>query len=451
MTVLKINITMKRYLIIMMFSVVSVLAMAQRTDVTGRVTDGSGEPLAGVFVLEKDTDNGTSTDASGRYSIKVPSDASLIFTSIGFKELIVPVSGYTIIDITLEEDSQMLDETVVIGYGSQKSRDLTAPIVNIKGDDLTRHVASSPMSGIQGRVPGVQITGSGAPGASPSVKIRGSGSIGDYAQPLYIVDGAFVDNLDFISPNDIEDMTVLKDASASAIYGVRAANGVVIITTRHGTKGAPAILYDGYVGVQIPVNVMKLANKSQYIGLLNEANSSVAGYEPKDPSKLPAGVDWYSVLLRNAMTQNHSLGVSGATDKTNYSAGLSYFNQEGILNAENAYDRLNFRSKLDQTVNSWLSVGVNIVLSRYTRTSSDNNAFFQAFVNPPVYDIYNDANEAAYPVKYDSPQLYGFGNSYANPVAVARYNENSEKGTNLVFSTYAQLSFLNGKLNFKTS
>ena len=112
---------------------------------------------------------------------------------------------------------------------------------------------------------------------------------------------------------------------------------------------------------------------------------------------------------------------------------------------------LNFRSKLDQTVNSWLSVGVNIVLSRYTRTSSDNNAFFQAFVNPPVYDIYNDANEAAYPVKYDSPQLYGFGNSYANPVAVARYNENSEKGTNLVFSTYAQLSFLNGKLNFKTS
>ena len=334
----------------MIFSVVSVIATAQKTNVTGKVTDGSGEPLAGVFVLQKDTDNGTSTNASGEYSINVPADASLIFTSIGFREIIVPVRGYKTIDVTLEEDSQMLDETVVIGYGSQKSRDLTAPIVNIQGDDLTRHVASSPMSGIQGRVPGVQIIGSGAPGASPFVKIRGSGSIGDYAQPLYIVDGALVDNLDFISPNDIEDMTVLKDASASAIYGVRAANGVVIITTKRGSKGGPAIVYDGYVGVQIPVNVMKLADKTQYIDMLNEANSSVSGYVPKDPSKFPAGVDWYSALLRNALTQNHSLGVSGAADKTNYSAGLSYFNQEGILNAENAYDRLNFRSKLDQTV-----------------------------------------------------------------------------------------------------
>ena len=425
--------------------------MAQQNNVTGRVTDGSGEPLAGVFILQKDTNNGTSTNEAGEYSIKVPPDATLIFTSIGFKELLVPVKGFNKIDVTLEDDSQMLDETIVVGYGSQKSRDLTAPIINIKGDDLTRHVASSPMSGIQGRVAGVQITGSGAPGASPSVKIRGSGSIGDYAQPLYVVDGAFVDNIDFISPNDIEDMTVLKDASASAIYGVRAANGVVIITTKRGSKGSPAIAYDGYVGLQCPVNVMDLADKTQYIDMLNEANAAVSGYEPKDPSKFPAGVDWYSVLLRNAMTQNHSLGVSGATDKTNYSAGLSYFNQEGVLNAENAYDRLNFRSKLDQTVTSWLSMGFNVVLSRYTRTSSDNNAFFQAFVNPPVYDIYNESNSAAYPVKYDSPQLHGFGNSYANPVAVARYNENSEKGTNMVFSTYAQLSFLNGKLNLKTS
>ena len=435
----------------MIFSAICVLSMAQTNVVTGKVTDGSGEPVAGVFVFQKHTENGTTTNADGEYSINVPSGASLVFTCIGFKDFVVPVNGFKQLDVTLEDDSLMLDETIVVGYGSQKSKDLTAPIANIKGDDLARHIASSPMSAIQGRVAGVQVTGNGAPGSSPSVKIRGSGSIGDYAQPLYIVDGAFVDNLDFISPNDIQDMTVLKDASASAIYGVRAANGVVIITTKRGTKGSPSIGYDGYVGVQVPVNVMNLANKGQYLDLLNEANAGVDGYVPKTPSQFPASVDWYSLLLRNAFTQNHSLGVSGATDKTNYSFGISYFNQEGILNAENAYDRLNFRAKVDQTVTAWLSVGANILLSRYTRTSSDNSAFFQAFVNPPVYNVYNDLNKAAYPVKYDSPQLYGFGNSYANPYAVAQYNDNTEKGTNMVFSTYAQLSLLSGKLNIKTA
>ena len=442
---------MKRTLLIIFLSVLCVSAFAQDITVNGKVVDTSGAPLPGVFVQHKGTNQVTTTDSAGDYTITVPYDASLVFTCIGFKENPVSVRGREEINVVLEEDSELLDEIVVVGYGTQKSKDLTAPIVNIKGDELTRHVASGPMSGIQGRVAGVQITGSGAPGASPSVRIRGMGSIGDYAQPLYIVDGAFVDNLDFISPSDIQDMTVLKDASASAIYGVRAANGVVIISTKKGTKGKADITYDGYAGVQVPVNVMKLADKYQYIELLNEANASVSGYVPKDPSRFPAGVDWYSVLLRKAFTQSHALDVSGATDKTSYSAGLSYFHQDGILDAENSYDRLNFRASLGQTVTSWLSVGANILLSNYTRTSSDNNAFFQAFVNPPVYDVYNDSNKAAYPVKYDSPQLYGFGNSYANPYAVADYNDNMEKGYNLVFSTYAQLNFLDGKLNLKTA
>ena len=442
---------MKRTFIIILLSLLSVAVQAQDITVKGKVEDSSGAPLAGVFVLHQGTELGTFTDSAGEYSINVPEDAAIVFVCIGFKDIVVPVQGRGLIDVVMEEDLQMLDETVVVGYGTQKSKDLTAPIVNIKGDDLARHIASSPMSGIQGRIAGVQITSSGAPGASPSVRIRGMGSIGDYAQPLYVVDGAFVDNLDFISPNDIHDMTVLKDASASAIYGVRAANGVVIITTKRGMQGRANITYDGYAGVQVPVNVMKLADREQYVDMLNEANAAIAGYEPKDPSQFPATQDWYSVLLRNAFTQNHSLDVSGATDKTNYSMGLSYFTQDGILDADNSYERLNFRTRVDQTVTSWLDVGVNVLLSRYTRSSSDTNAFFQAFVNPPVYNIYNDSNKVAYPEKFDSPQLYGFGNSYANPYAVARYNENSEKGTNLVFSTYAQLSLLDGKLKMKTS
>ena len=226
---------------------------------------------------------------------------------------------------------------------------------------------------------------------------------------------------------------------------------MVIITTKKGAYGKVSVTYDGYVGVQVPVNVMKLAGRDQYVEMLNEANASIGGYVPKDPSAYPASTDWYSSLLRNALTHSHSLDASGATEKTSYAMGLSYFNQDGILKADNVYDRLNFRARLDQQVTPWLDMGVSTVVSRYSKTWADGNAFFQAFVNPPVYGIYNDDNAAAYPVKYDSPQLYGFSNAYANPYAVAQYNENTEKGLNLVFATYAELQFLSDRLKLRTS
>ena len=397
------------------------------------------------------TSNTVSTDNAGRYTIGVPPQSSLLFSCIGYKDVSVQLFDRTVIDVVMQEDAQALDEIIVTGYGSQKSKDLTAPIVSIKGEELSRQVNSHPMSSLQGKVAGVQVISSGAPGSSPSVRIRGTGSIGDYANPLYVVDGVFVDDLGFLSPGDIQEMTVLKDASASAIYGVRAANGVVIITTRRGQTGKAIITYDGYVGIQTPVNVMKLAGRDQYVELLNEANASVPGYVPKVASDYPNTTDWYAALLRNALTHSHSLDVSGANDKTNYSVGLAYYDQEGIMKADNNYDRLNFRARLDQTVSKWLDLGVNTVVSRYAQTTSDASAFFQAFVNPPVYGVINNDNTAAYPVKYDSPQLYGFGNSYANPYAIAHYNENGEKGLNLVFSVYAQAQFLDNRLKLRTS
>ena len=443
---------MKRHILLSMCVLLTALAAnAQNVNVSGIVTESSGVPLPGVFVLQSGTSNGVSTDDQGCYSINVPPESTLQFSCIGFKDVSISLNDRTVIDVVMQEDTQMLEETVVIGYGTQKSKDLTAPIVSIKGEELSRQVSSDPMSAIQGKIAGVQIISSGAPGSSPTVKIRGMGSIGEYANPLYIVDGVFVDNLDFIGSGDIQDITVLKDASAAAIYGVRAANGVVIITTRQGSSSKVSITYDGYVGVQTPVNVMKLANLEQYVDLLNEANSSVGGYVPKKPSDYPMSTDWYSSILRNALIHNHSLDVSGATLKTKYALGLSYLDQDGILIADNSYDRINFRVRLDQEVVTWLTVGANAVVSRNSRTWADGNAFFQAFVNPPVYGIYNDDNADAYPVKYDAPQLYGFGNSYANPYAVAQYNENSEKEFNLVFSTYAQLQFLDSRLKVRTS
>ena len=442
---------MKRISILFILLLIAFAAGAQNVNVSGKVTDSSGGPLPGVFVQQSGTSNAVSTDNAGRYTISVPPQSSLLFSCIGYQDTSVQLYDRTVIDVVMQEDTQALDEIIVTGYGSQKSKDLTAPIVSIKGEELSRQVNSHPMSSLQGKVAGVQVISSGAPGSSPSVRIRGTGSIGDYANPLYVVDGVFVDDLGFLSPGDIQEMTVLKDASASAIYGVRAANGVVIITTRRGQTGKATITYDGYVGIQTPVNVMKLAGRDQYVELLNEANASVPGYVPKVASDYPYTTDWYATLLRNALTHSHSLDVSGANDKTNYSVGLAYYDQEGIMKADNNYDRLNFRARLDQTVSKWLDLGVNTVVSRYAQTTSDASAFFQAFVNPPVYGVINNDNTAAYPVKYDSPQLYGFGNSYANPYAIAHYNENGEKGLNLVFSVYAQAQFLDNRLKLRTS
>ena len=442
---------MKRISILFILLLIAFAAGAQNVNVSGKVTDSSGGPLPGVFVQQSGTSNAVSTDNAGRYTISVPPQSSLLFSCIGYQDTSVQLYDRTVIDVVMQEDALALDEIIVTGYGSQKSKDLTAPIVSVKGDELARQVNYHPMSSLQGKIAGVQVISSGAPGSSPSVRIRGTGSIGDYANPLYVVDGVFVDDLGFLSPGDIQEMTVLKDASASAIYGVRAANGVVIITTRRGQTGKATITYDGYVGIQTPVNVMKLAGRDQYVELLNEANASVPGYVPKVASDYPYTTDWYAALLRNALTHSHSLDVSGANDKTNYSVGLAYYDQEGIMKADNNYDRLNFRARLDQTVSQWLSLGVNTVVSRYTQATSDASAFFQAFVNPPVYGVINNDNTAAYPVKYDSPQLYGFGNSYANPYAIAHYNENGEKGLNLVFSVYAQAQFLDNRLKLRTS
>ena len=425
---------------------------AQNIQVQGTVLDNEGYPQIGAGVFQKGTSNGTVTDLDGRYSLSVPADAVLVYSFQGFSDVEEAVNGRETIDVTMNLDSQFLEEVVVVGYGVQKSKDLTAPIVTVKGDALSKQAAANPMSALQGMVAGVQIIQSGAPGAGPSVKVRGVGSIGDYASPLYIVDGTFVDNIDFLSNNDIESLTVLKDASAAAIYGVRAANGVVLVTTKKGSHDHLSVSYDGYAGVQVPVNIMKLCNTEQYVELLNLANSNTIGCTDRNAADYPGSTDWYKELVHPAATTSHALDFSGASDKTNYSVGLSYLYQDGIMNhSNNDYNRINIRARLDQQMTSWLKVGINSVFSRYSKHNYNGNAFYQAFINPPVYNVYNESNEAAYPEKFDSPQLYGFGNAYGNPVAFAKYCDDSDKGFKEVLSAYAEFSILPSKLSFKIS
>lgn len=425
---------------------------AQELKIQGTVVDKkSGEPLIGATVLQKGTTNGTITNFDGLFTINVPAGATISVSYVGYTSQELVVSKETKLMLELNQDTEMLGEIVVVGYGTQKAKDMTAPIATVKGTDLVKQATANAMSALQGKMSGVQVINSGAPGAGPSVKIRGVGSIGDYAHPLYIVDGVFVENIDFLSSGDIEDLTVLKDASAAAIYGVRAANGVVLVTTKKGKMDQTNVSYEGYMGVQIPVNVMKLAGTKQYVELLNEANANTTGYVPKDVSAYPASTDWYSELLRNAIMHSHAVDISGASEKTNYSVGINYFFQEGIMKATNDFERFNFRARVDQKVNNWFSLGFNTVISDNSKNYANNNAFFSAFVNPPVYAVYDDANTAAYPVRFGSPQTYNFGNQYGNPVAAAYYNNSKEDGIKLIFSTYAELTLIPEKLKFRTS
>ena len=432
----------------------SLAAYAQEViTVKGTVLDEQGLPQISAGVFEKGTSNGTVTDLDGLYTIKVPSDAVLVFSFYGFQDLEVPVGGRTVIDVTMLPDHLLLDEVVVVGYGTQKSKDLTAPIVNVKGAELAKQTAANPMSALQGMVSGVQITQSGAPGAGPSVKVRGVGSIGDYASPLYVVDGAFMDNIDFLSANDIESLTVLKDASAAAIYGVRAANGVILVTTKKGASGKVRVAYDGYAGLQVPTNILPMANAEQYIQMYNLANPDDPFDTVYDVKALSGeSTDWYRTLVRNALTHSHSVDLGGGSENTNYSAGLSYFYQDGIMNyCKNDYNRLNFRGRLDQTLTSWLKMGFNTVVSRYKRNNPNSGVYYQAFVNPPVYGVYNEQNTEAYPIDFDSPQRYGFAAAFGNPAASAYYFNNSDNGVKTVFSAYLEASILPEKLKFKTA
>ncbi|HDJ34541.1 MAG TPA: TonB-dependent receptor [Bacteroidetes bacterium] len=437
---------------LLLFLITTGYVTGQRV-VTGKITGSdTGEGLPNATVVVKETTRGTISDLDGNYRIELQEgDEILVFTYLGYEERQVEIGNRSEINVELQLSSTALDEVVVVGYGSQKSRDLTAPISTVKGNELSKQVATGVMNAMQGKVAGVQIINSGIPGRGPSVKVRGVGSIGDYANPLYVVDGVFVDNIDFLSASDIEDLTVLKDASAAAIYGVRAANGVILVTTKKGITEKPNISYKGYWGMQVPVNILDMATREQYVTLMNEANVNTPDYVPRDPSDYPASTDWYEELVRYAHMTNHTLDISGSGESTSYSLGGSFLFQDGIMDAKNNYQRFNIRGRLDQTVNEYIKIGVNTIYSRHNKYVPNEGAFFSAYVNPPVYPVYDEDNTEAYPVLFASPQTYGFGNQYGNPVAAAYYVDNFEKGDKLVFSAYAEISLIEDHLTFRSA
>lgn len=434
--------------------------------VSGTVTEKeTGLPIIGASVVIKGTTTGSATDIDGNYSIpNVPANATLEFRYIGFVPMEEAVNGRSVVNAQLEEDSQQLNEVVVIGYGTSKAKDLTAPIAVVKSDDIVKHTTTSPMQALQGKVAGLQIVNSGQPGKGPEVRVRGIGSFGD-TKPLYVVDGMFYDNIDFLNNADIQDISILKDASAASIYGVRAANGVVIVTTKKGLLNKQAtITYDGYVGFQKATNVLKMANSTQYAEMIqgigdattiNILRNSVDRYGGNLETLVPGtDTDWYDELLRTAFIQNHSLDITGGTDKAAYSVGLNYTSQQGIMDAKNEYERFNLRAKADYNVFSWLKLGANMVLSNATQYLPNNSAWQSAYQMPSIMPVRDDkrSDTEAYPVKFASPEQIGFGSYFGNPVATAFYNNNKTNTIQILPTFYAEFNLLpESKLVFRTA
>ncbi|RAV97976.1 SusC/RagA family TonB-linked outer membrane protein [Pseudochryseolinea flava] len=445
---------MKKYLQLKATAVLVVLMMvapdvwAQDRTVSGVIkTFEEGDPLPGVSIVVKGTTNGTVTDADGKYQIVVPDGAVLIVSFVGFKNQEIEVGARTTIDVMLETDVMSLGEVVVIGYGEQRKVDLTGSVAIVDPDEMKVVSNSNVSSMLQGRVAGVQVTSDGQPGANPTVRIRGIGSFGS-TDPLYVVDGVIVGQTvrDF-SPNDIESVQVLKDASAAAIYGARAANGVIIITTKQGKKNQPLkVDYSGYMGLdQVQDGVYDVMNSKQYGDFINMSfgNSNMdvpSGYDPSSPNYLYAAdgtpkvnTNWQDAAFKTGVRQNHNINLSGGGDNNTYSIGLDYFSQQGTIEGAGPnFDR--FTARINNTFDAkFIKFKTGIV---YSHSDQDNMALSNAneyveglygaqfpvmasaLLLPPTIKAYDpstwvldDKIAAASQYTHDS---YGYGTYYDN-------------------------------------
>ncbi len=415
-----------------------IASKAQSTSVSGTVTDQGGSPVSGASVLEKGTVNGTTTDALGNFNLTVKSSAAiLLISSIGYDQLEVPVSGRSTINVTLNLSQKTLEQVVVVGYGTQRKIDVTGAVANIKGDEISKQASNNPLSGLQGKVAGVQITNAGSPGAPPQVTIRGVGTVYGNTNPLYVVDGVWYDDISFLNSSDIESISVLKDASSESIYGIRAANGVILVTTKKGKHNGKAVInYNGFVGNQVITNEVKMANGPEYAQMVNEVyalNGSPALYP--DPSSFGT-TDWYHLILRNAMVTNHQISVTGGGEKSTFNFALGYYHQDGLVK-KNDFDKYSIHVANDYQLTKFLKVGVNTTGILSYSNNAPGGIFYGLFNAAPIVPaFYADGS-------YGDPSDYKIAAAnQKNPQYSIDHNFNRTRTWKLNGSLYADVRFL---------
>ena len=419
----------------------TVQSVQQDRKVTGTVVDAMG-PVIGASVLEKGTSNGTVTDLSGNYSLSVKPGATLVVSYVGFKTQEIRVGNNSRIDVTLEEDNTNLDEVVVIGYGVQKKKLITGATVQVKGDDIAKLNTTNALEAMQSSTPGVQITQSSSqPGKGYKVYIRGIGTTGNSA-PLYVIDGVAGGNLDGINPADIESIDILKDAASAAIYGARAANGVILVTTRQGKVGKIELTYNGAFGWSNAYKRPQLLDAKQYMTIIDEYTFNTsgqkmdwAGYVPADILNKVAngweGTDWWKAFEnKNALQQNHSVTLTGGTDRSKFAMSYTYTGNDGIMGAEKAsyYKRHTIRVNSDHVLLKAkdfdaITIGENISIGYNRSHDLAEDGMYWSYIHSllqtcPLVPQYADNGDIYYYQDFDGTVKYGSGwnaSLFSNP------------------------------------
>jgi TonB-dependent starch-binding outer membrane protein SusC len=360
-----------------------VISSRYEIKITGKVVDDKGEPLPGASVTVSGTTNGTVTDIDGNYIIAVPEGSTLIFSYIGFETLRVSVDNQNQINVTLKSDLSSLEEVVVVGYGTQQKRDITGAVGQVKGDEIRNLPVAGVDRALQGRAAGVVIAAnSGAPGSGTTVRIRGNSSIYGNNEPLYVVDGIPLgENVggmqQIVNPNDVESIEILKDASAAAIYGSRGANGVVLITTRKGTSGAPKVMFNSYYGVKNAWRKPQLANATEFarthlLAHENGGTTPIPAIAAVAPETWGEGTDWWDIVNQTGSVQNHDFSIMGGTDRVTYSTSLAYFKDEGFIRTSE-FDRITFRFNTEYKLSKRIKIGTNLSLIHNSQRGINEN------------------------------------------------------------------------------
>jgi len=445
------------------------LLFAQAHKVTGTITEENGLGIPGVTIVESGTQNGTITDIDGRFSLTTANpNATINVSFIGYQTQKILLESRSTINLVLIPETTTLSEFVVVGYGTQKKKVVTGAIASVNSEEITSTSLLRVDQAMQGRTAGVQVTNlSGQPGEAPTIRIRGAGTTGN-ADPLYIVDGLPVGGIDYLNPGDIESIDVLKDAASAAIYGARAANGVVLITTKGGKAGKMSVTYSGYTGIQNVANTLDMLDAEQYRMLMNEGARNAGLSEPFDLNEIPAhNTNWQEELFeKNAPIQNHEISVSGGNDKTTYSSSMSYFSQQGIIGGDKSqFDRITARLNTKSKVNKVFSFGNNFAYSHINRrgigsNESFNGAYSSALNLDPLTALFEtDADilaQAPYSnepvVTNNAGQVYGISNyigaEVVNPLALLEIQTGETRVDKLVASIFGELELMEGlKIN----
>lgn len=467
---------MKRLVLFVMILSLAGSLFAQRS-VEGTVTDdNTGETLIGVTILIKGTTTGTTTDINGKYQLvseQLTASSILVYSYIGYIKFEQVAGDRPVIDVKLTAEQIMLDELVVIGYGTAKKRNVLGAVAKVDNKELTKLPVSGVAQALQGRAAGVLVTqNTGAPGEGVKVRIRGVGSINSGNEPLYIVDDIpTADALNMLSPGDIENITVLKDASAAAIYGSRANNGVVLITTKKGTKGKTKVTYRGQSGFQKATDLTKMVNTADYITIYNEAATN-------DNALMPVGlplrslitaedavgfadVDYVKELFQTAPINSHEISVSGGNESTNYMISTSFFDQKGIIRST-GYTRGTTRLDVNTEVNKWLSGGMSMLvgISSNDIIGSSGDGYggnggsvirYAFFRNPAIPIIFENGTYVDRPAEYFGRQIYDsfLGDGY-NPIGMTAHSDNNRKDDSYLGKAYF-IAKITPKLKFTTN